>query len=195
MLLIPAKPGGLSTTSKQRWLLHRHARRTPKRLMISAITRCRQNVYTAFPFTSGWRTFIEGFFFFALPAYNFVLLNISWHRRGLFIHSFAESCSFGKIWRAQEEYIFQTRPDVRRCGGMRRKHCILRASPGGVIVLHNIIVLDAPGRASWFLIKTCAVLFHILLYYIPFIPHADRENLLHVNNVRLYTANIKVFAQ
>lgn len=55
-------------------------------------------------------------------------------------------------------YIFQTHPEVRRCGGMRQKHCILYYS--GALMLHNTIVLGARGRALWFLIKTCAILFH-----------------------------------
>lgn len=84
--------------------------------------------------------------------------------------------------------IFQTRLEVRRCGGMRQKHCILYYS--GALMLHNIIVLDARGRALCFLIKTCAVLFRILY---PF-PYIDREN-VHCTYVCLYMVNITVVAQ
>jgi len=165
MLLISAEPTwGLSATSRRRLLHIGMHGALPKDWW--SLPRVAAKKYRLLPFTSGRRTFIEGFFSLrTLPAYNFVLLDVS-RRCGLFIYSFVESCSFGKIWntkprRVYNNNIFQSRPEVRRCGGMRQKHCILYYS--GALMLHNIIVLGAArGRALWFLIKTCTVLFHTL---------------------------------
>lgn len=68
---------------------------------------------------------------FTLPPYNFVLLNISRHcgsgggeGEGRCVYSFVESCSVGKIWKSKEYKFTRPGPEVRRCGGMRQKHCI-----------------------------------------------------------------------